>query len=127
MPVLPLVDLLILLGSGSLALGFVLKVVAMATIYRPTLLGFSSLDFVLIAGVCFGFSLVLVARTWLKLNEPGMLALQSRLRHEQASHRALEIEQAHTPPPASGGGGGVEPARVGAPAPVASVAGREVR
>ena len=90
MPVLPLVDLLILIGSGSLALGFLLKFITLVSIYRPTIVGFSSLDFVLIAGVCFSLALVFVARTWLKLNEPSLLALKSRLRAEQAQARARE-------------------------------------
>ena len=98
MPILPVVDLLILLGSASLMTGFLLKAIALATLYRPSLLGFSSLDFVLIAGVCLSMSLVLVARTWLKLHEPNLLALQSRLRHEQARQRAIDLEQAfHVP------------------------------
>ena len=93
MPILPIVDLLVLLGTGSLLVGFVLKAIALATIYRPSILGFTSIDFVLIAGVCLAMALVLVARTWLKLNEPNLLALQSRLRHEQARQRAIDLEQ----------------------------------
>ncbi len=92
MPILPLIDLLILLGSGSLLVGFLLKAVALATIYRPTLFGFSSLDFAVITAVCFGLALTLVARTWLKLNEPSLLALQSRLRAEEAHRRVHEAE-----------------------------------
>ena len=46
MPILPLVDLLILTGSGSLLIGFILKAVAVATRYNPAILGFSSVDFV---------------------------------------------------------------------------------
>ncbi|MGH0030876.1 MAG: hypothetical protein ACQGVC_13870 [Myxococcota bacterium] len=94
MPILPIVDLLILLASGSLVVGFLLKAVALATIYRPTLLGFSPADFVLIAGICMLLALVMVARTWLKLHEPSLLALQSRLRHEQARQHALDVEHA---------------------------------
>jgi len=94
-PILPIVDLLVLLGTGSLVLGFILKSIAVATIYRPAILGFSSLDFVMITGVCFGLALVLVARTWLKLNEPGLLALQSRLRAEDAHRRVHEAEAAN--------------------------------
>lgn len=93
MPVLPLVDLLILVASGSLAIGFALKMVAMTTVYRPTFIGFSPTDYATITAICFGFALVLVARTWLKLNEPGMLQLQSRLRAEEAHKRAVEMEQ----------------------------------
>lgn len=69
MPVLPLIDLLILLGSGSLMVGFVLKSIVISTSYRPTILGFSSIDFVVIAGICMGLALTLAARTWVKLNE----------------------------------------------------------
>jgi hypothetical protein len=94
-PILPLIDLLILLGSGSLLIGFLLKAIALATIYQPTLLGFSSLDFAVITAVCFGLALTLVARTWLKLHEPSLLALQSRLRAEEAHRRVHEAEAAH--------------------------------
>ena len=95
MPVLPLVDLLILLGTASLGIGFVLKAITITTVYYPTLMGFASSDFVVITGVCFGFAMVLIARTWLKLNEPGLLTLQSRLRAERAVRRAEEIERDH--------------------------------
>ncbi len=95
MPVLPLVDLLILMGTASLGIGFVLKAITMTTVYYPTVLGFGSSDFALITGVCFGFAMVLIARTWLKLNEPGLLTLQSRLRAERAVRRAEEIELDH--------------------------------
>lgn len=94
MPILPLVDLLILMGSASLALGFLLKAIALTTIYRWAPFGLSPIDFALIAAIFLGLALVLVARTWLKLHEPNMLALQSRLRHEQASQRARDLEQA---------------------------------
>ena len=111
MPILPLVDLFILLGSGSFAIGVLLKVIEVATHYHPSLLGFTSSDFALITGVCFAFALTLVARTWLKLNEPRLLALQSRLRAEEAHRRAREFELANAQPPqpaepvASGGRG----------------------
>lgn len=116
MPILPLVDLLILLGSGSLLLGFLLKAIALATIYQPTLLGFSSLDFAVITAVCFGLALTLVARTWLKLHEPSLLALQSRLRAEEAHRRVHEAEAASH----AAGKPPVAPAVVGAPSREAS-------
>ena len=87
-PILPLIDLLLLLGSGSLFVGFVLKSIAITTRFRPTLLGFSSLDFVLIAGVCMGLALVLAARTWVKLNESRLF----RLRREDSEAR-FRLEQ----------------------------------
>ena len=96
MPILPLVDLFILLGSASFATGALLKAIEVTTHYHPSLLGFTSSDFALITGVCFAFALTLVARTWLKLNEPRLLALQSRLRAEEAHRRVRELELAHT-------------------------------
>ena len=95
MPVLPLVDLFILLGTGSFAFGVLLKAIAMTTVYRPSILGLTSLDFAVITGVCFAFALTLTARTWLKLNEPRLLVLQSRLRAEEAHRRARDLELAH--------------------------------
>ena len=78
MPVLPLIDLLILMGSASLGVGFFLKAVAITTHYNWTFLGFSSIDMVIIAGICLGFALTLAARTWVKLNEPRLLAYRRR-------------------------------------------------
>ncbi len=59
MPILPIVDLLILLGTFSLAIGFVLKTLTIAMLQNWTILGFSSLDFALIAGVCFAMAMML--------------------------------------------------------------------
>jgi UDP-N-acetylmuramyl pentapeptide phosphotransferase/UDP-N-acetylglucosamine-1-phosphate transferase len=92
-PVLPLIDLLILLGTGSLMLGFVLKAAAIATRYSPTFLGFSPNDYVVIAGVCFGFALTLAARTWVKLNEPRLLARRWRASEAELRWEAEELEQ----------------------------------
>ncbi len=105
MPVLPLIDLLLLAGTGSLFVGFLLKAIAITTRFQPTVLGFSSIDFVLIAGVCMGLALVLAARTWVKLNEPRALAmrresLEERFRREQ---RLLEREAAELADERSGG------------------------
>ena len=95
MPVLPLVDLFILMGTAALGVGFILKAIDISTHFRPTILGFSSLDFLLIAAVCMGFALTLVARTWMKLNDPKLANLQRRLAEEQALRRARQIEEAN--------------------------------
>ncbi len=71
--ILPLIDLLILMGSASLVIGFVLKSISITTHYEPLIIGFSSIDFVVMAAVCLGFALTLAARTWVKLNEPRLL------------------------------------------------------
>jgi len=92
-PVLPLIDLLILLGSGSLVIGFLFKAAAITTPYRPTLLGFSSLDFVLIAGICFAMALTLAARTWVKMNEPRLGALRRRASEAELRWQSEDLDQ----------------------------------
>jgi hypothetical protein len=96
LPILPLIDLLLLLGTGSLCVGFLLKAIALTTRFQPSLLGFTSIDFVLIAGICMGFALVLAARTWVKLNEPRLLELRRRNSEERfrREQRVLESEAA---------------------------------
>jgi len=104
-PVLPLIDLLLLAGTGSLFVGFLLKAISITTRFQPTVLGFSSIDFVLIAGVCMGMSLVLAARTWVKLNEPRVLAMRRERVEEQfrREQRLLEREAAELVDERSGG------------------------
>jgi len=82
LPILPLIDLLILMSTASLLVGFVLKAIDIATRYHPTLLGFSSTDFVMITGICLGLAIVLAARTWVKLNEPKLRGVRT--------HRGLQ-------------------------------------
>ena len=104
MPILPLIDLLILMGTGSLLVGFVLKAITITTRYTPTVLGFSSIDFVIITGVCLAMALVLAARSWVKLNEPRLAA--SRHRSALSSVRHAEDlddgEEAAAEPPGRG-------------------------
>src|SRR5262245_3920386 len=94
MPILPLIDLFLLLGTGSLFVGFLLKAIALATRLQPTVLGFSSLDFVLLAAICMGLALVLAARTWVKLNEPRLLALHRQSLEEQFRREQRLLETA---------------------------------
>ena len=70
----------------------VLKAIAISTVYRPTVLSLSSMDFVIIAGICLGFALTLAARTWVRLNEPRLIQLRQRRTRERARHRAGEQE-----------------------------------
>ena len=102
MPVLPLVDLLILMGTIALVIGVLLKTIAILTVFQPVLLGFTSLDFVVIAGVCMGFALTLVARTWLKLNENSSSVVQRRYAAEFSREREERLREA-------AGGGQQEP------------------
>jgi len=88
MPVLPLIDLLILLGWTSLALGGVLKAISVTTSYRPEILTLGPVEFLLLAGISLLFALTLAARTWVKANEPELIARQRRVSTLQAVERA---------------------------------------
>ena len=74
MPVLPLIDLMLLAGWTSLAIGFVLKSVAVLTHWKPTLLGLSPIDFLFIAIAAFMFAIALAARTWVAGQQPAVSA-----------------------------------------------------
>ena len=96
MPVLPIIDLLILVGWTSLGIGAVLKAVAIATVYRPNIFSLTAMDFVVVAAICFMFALTLAARTWVKLNEPRLMAMdardvEARIRRHSMEH---ELDQA---------------------------------
>lgn len=78
MPVLPLIDLMLLSGWTALLVGFVLKVIYLTTSYRPTILGFTPIDFMLMAIVAMLFAIALAARTWVKSQEPTVAAIRRR-------------------------------------------------
>ena len=92
MPILPLVDLLILVATLNLAVGFLLKMIAVSTRYNFQPFGLSPIEFVVIAAICFGFALTLVARTWLKLNESRLVAARREAAVAEARMRAAEFE-----------------------------------
>ena len=71
---------------------FVIKVIRLSTRYSPSVFGFNALDFVVIAGICFAFALTLVARTWLKLNEPKLAVVRRDAAAAEARLRAAEID-----------------------------------
>lgn len=101
MPILPIIDLLILTGWTALMVGAVLKAVAITTRYSPAIAGLSSMDFAVIAAVCFGFALTLAARTWVKLNEPHVSALRRRRAAEEGPRlrRADDPAEVQVPQP----------------------------
>jgi hypothetical protein len=74
MPILPIIDLLILLAWTTLAAGAALKLINLALAKYWTLLGFAPFDLLMITGVLLVFALTLVGRTWVKANDPGVLA-----------------------------------------------------
>ena len=88
MPILPVIDLLILAGWSSLAIGAVLKAVAVTTVYRPTLLTLTPMNLVVVTAICFGFALTLAARTWVKLNESRLMQIQRPRAEAEARRRA---------------------------------------
>ena len=90
----PLIDLLVIVGTGFLTIGSVLKAVDVATRYQPSLLGFSSVDFLLMTAVCWGFSLVLAARTWVQLNEPLLMRRRRERMQQEARWRVAGLDYA---------------------------------
>jgi len=92
MPVLPLIDFLILIGWTSLMVGFVEKTIYLSTAYRPRLLGLTPLDLLLIAFALLFLALTLAARTWVKLHEPRLLALQRRAEADRLLARVRAAE-----------------------------------
>jgi len=82
-PVLPLIDLLILIAWTSLMWAFVHKALWLALASRFTVLGLGPYDFVLGGAVCLLLALALAARTWVKANEP----LLFRSRHRAGPER----------------------------------------
>jgi len=91
MPILPIIDALILLGWTSLFGGFLLKAVYITTSFRPTFFGMHPSDFLFVAAVCLLFALALAARTWVKANEPELLARRRRARLAEAGYDEDEI------------------------------------
>ncbi len=110
MLILPLIDLLILAGTALLGVGFLLKAYAIVMSKNFSILGFGSLDFVVMAGVCWGFALALAARSWVKLNEGNLMALRREQLQAQARRQAQELEFTHDHN-ANDAAGGADPSR----------------
>jgi hypothetical protein len=66
MPILPIIDLLILMAWTSLFAAVGVKAIHVATHYRPLIFGLGALDLVIMATVMLIFALALAARTWVK-------------------------------------------------------------
>ncbi len=78
MPVLPLIDLMLLSGWTALLVGFVLKAIHLTTSYRPTIVGLTPIDFLLMGIAAMLFAIALAARTWVKSQEPTAEAIRRR-------------------------------------------------
>lgn len=96
MPLLPIIDLLILLAWTSLAAGGLLKFVNLAFSKYWTLLGLAPLDFLMCAGVLLLFALTLVGRSWVKLYDPGV---RSEQRAEATRAAYSEVRRESPEPP----------------------------
>jgi hypothetical protein len=72
-PVLPLIDLFILVAWAALVWAFVQKGLWLAFASTFTVLGLTPYDFVLGSGVCLLFALALAARVWVKAHEPKLI------------------------------------------------------
>jgi hypothetical protein len=84
MPVLPLIDLMILVAWTSMIIGAVQKTLSIALGRPLSAFGFSPTDFVLVAVAALLFALSLAARTWVRAYEPAL----RRARHQ---HRGDEV------------------------------------
>ena len=89
MPVLPLIDLLILVAWTSLIWAFVQKGLWLAFATTFTVLGLTPYDFVLGSGVCLLFALALAARVWVKAHEPKLIHTLHRAGHQGAPVETL--------------------------------------
>jgi len=112
MPVLPIIDLLIFLGWTTLAAGGILKAIYLATSYRPTLFSLAPLDLLLVALAFLGLALTLAARTWVRLNEPQLLArrrsapeLDDAFSGSRRSRERDRIDPTRAPEPAASSSG----------------------
>lgn len=98
MLILPLIDLLILLGTGFLTVGGLLKVMYIATVYRWAPAGFTPMDFAVLAMVCWVLALVLAARSWVKLNEPALHAVRRQQIQAVAQRFEPDFGRVHDAP-----------------------------
>ena len=73
MPVLPLIDLFIVLAWTSLVWAFVQKGLWLAFAKAFTVLGLTPYDFVFGSALCLLFALALAARVWVKGHEPKLV------------------------------------------------------
>lgn len=74
MPILPIIDTLILLSWTTLTVGGVLKVCNTTFGVHWQLVGMAPSDMLVIGLTMLVFSIALIGRTWVKSNDPGVLA-----------------------------------------------------
>ena len=79
MPILPIIDLLILMAWTVLFGAFGLKLSALTTSYSPALFGLGPFEFTVIAAVLLLFAIALASRTWLRAQESKHLGARRRV------------------------------------------------
>jgi hypothetical protein len=92
MPVLPIIDLLILMGWTSLFGAFALKAIAVTTSYSPSLFGMGPMDLAILAGILLLFALALSARTWVKAHESHAFSARERAAATLEAYSAVQAE-----------------------------------
>ena len=90
MPVLPLIDLMVLVAWSSLIIGAVQKTLSIAMGRPLEMAGFTPTDFVTMAVAALLFALTLAARTWVKAYEPALRRMRM--------HRGEEVLPDFPPP-----------------------------
>lgn len=92
MPVLPIIDLLILMGWTSLFGAFTLKAIQVTTSYRPGLFGMGPMELTVLAGIFLLFSLALSARSWVKAHESQASNARERAAATLQAYSAVQAE-----------------------------------
>lgn len=92
MSVLPIIDLLILMGWTSLFAAFALKAIKITTSYVPSLFGLGPLDLTVLSGIFLLFSLALSARTWVKAHEARPFDARERAAATLEAYSAVQVE-----------------------------------
>lgn len=88
-PVLPFVDLLILLASACLVCGGTLKTIYVMTALSFTPLGLNPLHFVMIAALLLLLAIALTGRAWLIAHEPNQVIADQRAHETLDAYVAL--------------------------------------
>ena len=116
MPILPIVDLMILMAWTSLLGAFVLKAIRVTTSYDPSLFGLGPMELTFVAAVLLLFALTLTARTWLKERESVGRAARDRAAGTLEAYSALRAAPGAQQEQGRSGGSGPDMARAEAPA-----------
>ena len=95
--VLPFVDLLILLASGSLVAGGVLKVIHLTSPYTSRLFGMAPIHFALVSTMLLLLAVALIGRSWLMSHEPSQQMAEQRASTTLNAYRAAVQQRDEAP------------------------------